>query len=497
MHWLNINSDKTHYPQTVQDACDSFQSVELATTAGSLQVIYDQRLWSRQPVSQSSSSLLVIAGWFVLNDEINNLDALNRLIDETGLASALQEITQGIFVGYHQTGADYQVFTDWFGLAAHYYYRNDEHIRVSPSASAISAAGEVDPFIDDIIQRKGHVWGKHTRYKNVFRMLPGEMLSNHLESRTYCNFKTSDVKAVSEIPNLIQKNLSIFEKQTKLVSLSAGFDSRLLALVGDASFAYTWGPENSKDIRNSKFICEKLGFDSYHFPFRRHKYTDDDVGFLRWLLDGQNKTFEPQFFRNFKAVSQKATGQFISLDGYLGDVLQRGVYLYGPKLRSEFKKLFPLLFSKDKPTKVLLERYSSLTQAQKSLLVTDSNNLLRAIQADYVDSRHHVTLFEFMFGRGFAHIYMGGIAMNGVVNVVVPAFAQPAIVKACVTAPVSDVLDYTVFKDVWKHLDSDIVRLTSEGMYSPKTPKRLIPFFNFVGRVLTNYVPKFKNYGKE
>ncbi|RUO46647.1 hypothetical protein CWE21_10860 [Pseudidiomarina aquimaris] len=498
MNWLFLNVSLEHQPEQVKELTKNFKLHQEQLCDGSkCDIIYDPRLTLGKPVAHGNRSKLLIAGWFLLEGTVNNYNRLLERIEQNGLSEALFSIEQGVFIGIFDDGVTPHVFVDWFGLSAHYLTRVGGQLQVAPSALALrSELTPINPVHLGIIEKKGHIWGHRTRYQNIERILPGHI--NSLDKqKCYIDFSRIPAVPIAEIPLHIKKTTDAFDSTSKFVSISAGFDSRLLAIIGNASRGYTWGPEQSKDIMNSGVIAKKLQLKVHHFRFKEEQPNADDDVICEWILAGQNKQLQQQFFVNYRKASQLCKPAFVALDGYLGDVLQRGVYLYGSSLRSEIKRLFPGCFTRDADIQILRERYCKLSDKELKLLEHDYTELLEKINLTGVDRANYVTAFEFMFGRGFAHIYMGGIALNSVFNVVLPGFAERRIFTACLRSPVEEVLKYQVFKNTWLLLDSDIVRLKSEGLYSPKTSQLFIPFANFIGRVITNYLPKYKNYGKE
>lgn len=497
MNWLFLNVEVSEQPASIRELItgSNFASYELSG-GNKVEVIYDTRL-NQKPIATEGKSKLIVVGWFILDGKLNDHTALLNKVQKVGLNKALFSITQGIFCGAYDDGTSVKTFVDWFGLSAHYVHRNSGILRMAPSAIALaSSEDDLDSVNWSILQKKGHIWGSRTRYNHVYRCLPGS-IHNANGYETYVDYSCIPGIPRADIAEQIRNTVDLFEHTQKFVSLSAGFDSRLLALIGDASHAYTWGPEKSKDIKNSTVIAKHLDIPAYHFRFKETPPTEDDRVVCDWLLSGQNSSHQPQFYTNYRKAANQVAPAFVSLDGYLGDVLQRGVYLYGSSVRSEIKRLVPSLFSRDTGEQILLERYGVLSPEEHEILLKDYRALLKSLQLTGVPQANGVTAFEFMFGRGFAHIYMGGVAMNGVHNVVVPGFADRRIFVTCVRTPVREVLNYTLFKQVWTFLNSDIVKLASEGLYSPKTPRILIPMMNLMGRVITNYLPMYKNYGKE
>lgn len=78
-----------------------------------------------------------------------------------------------LFVSMKQKG-EMSVFTDPFALSPHYYYIKDNKLSLSPSPCVFT--NEIDHELNDILNAQGHLFGKYTIYKNVYRTLPVMLL---------------------------------------------------------------------------------------------------------------------------------------------------------------------------------------------------------------------------------------------------------------------------------------------------------------------------------
>ncbi|HCM2158302.1 TPA: hypothetical protein N3B91_004357 [Vibrio parahaemolyticus] len=490
MNWLNINAGE--FPSYIAALSNRAEAI----MHGHVVVHYDGRLWQgNSPISEKEASTLIVSGWFIYQDERNNLDTLHADILKLGLCTVLKNIEAGVFIGWYEDKSGKQsVFNDYFGLSSHYYTTEDE-FKLSPSAQQIG--GNIDPKWQTIIQKKGHAWGCHTKYQSVSKLLPGMILDvASRETTGYVDYSKVDSISLSDIPRYLEKIAAYFQPVEKFVALSAGFDSRLLAMKGEPSSSYTWGPVNSKDVRNAAIISKQLDTQHQSFLFKQTLVKDEHVAINEWLFDGQNQAINPQFIANYEYASSLMGQAYVSLDGYLGDVLQRGVYLHYGGLEGELNKLFPWLVEKKESYQTILDnRYACLNSEERDLLHRDIG-MIQSLNL-HCDPLQNATAFEFLYGRGFTAMSCGGVVLNGLFNIVLPLFATPVVFKSCIEAEVHEVLNYRVFKDIWATENSPLSSLNSEGLYSPKTPHTLIPFLNLAGRVLTNYVPKYYNYGKE
>ncbi|CAH0534283.1 hypothetical protein VST7929_02199 [Vibrio stylophorae] len=495
MQWLRFN-DQSKLSGVVKDVIKDFSKFECVFNKCLVNMVYDQRIWDSAPYSKLHGQELVICGWFIFDGELNNLASFHKGIFNEGLKCVLQKIEYGVFIGIlKDEHGGVTIFNDWFGLSSHYYTVNGEFVSVAPSAKQLN--DEVDDKFESLLKTNGHLWGGETKYKNVKKMLPGTLMTAQGVVECYVNFSVVKKIEPENIPKYIQENMAIFKKDSKHVALSAGFDSRMIAIHSDCSASYCWGPERSKDIRNAATIARNLSLEHHAFRFKSVEIENLDCELSQWLLDGQVENINHQFGANYRYASNLLPKQFISLDGYLGDVLQRGVYLNYGGMRGELRKLMPNLLDKNEDgVSILKKRYSRISSEEFDEFLCEYILKCNALGLQF-DKLQLATIFEFIYGRGFSYISAGGIIRNGIWNVVVPVFASPVIFKACIGMNSAQLMNYKHFKRVWSQVDSKLSCLLSEGVYSPRTARFLIPWLNLFGRILTNYIPYYHNYGRE
>ncbi len=502
---MYINKNNQTIPDAILAAESLFSECSVRTSLGEVTVSYDSRLWTQQPISQGAETTLILCGWFIYKGQVNPLKQLREEIKAQGLHATLQHIEAGIFMGLYEDARGAVVFNDWFGLSAHFFRLENDRLLLSPFARSVSQQGELDAINAGYLETAAHLWGQKTIFAGVRRLLPSSLLRVHnvagafqAATEQYSDFTKVDSLPINELPSYMESTTSQFPTEHKFISLSAGFDSRMLGLTTQPSLAYTWGPERSKDVLNGGLIAKELGISWSTFGFDEHEIEALDKQLDQYLTEGQIKDHNPQFLRNYRFIAeqlkQTAASQFIVVDGYLGDGLQRGTYCYGGSLRAEIKKLLPSFFVGDSAERILSDSYrklapEALRELRKDLLSFDFRGL------NVANNCQQVTAFESMNVRNFAYVYSGGIATNSVWNVVIAPFAFPRVYKSLVEQPAKDVLTYKVFKEFWSNIHSPLKKLRSEGQYSVATPALMIPLLNFFGRLLTHFVPRFHNYG--
>lgn len=464
-----------------------------------INIYYDNQLWGRVPViNNHEDGILFVSGWFVNSDyELNNLDKLFDDIKKTSIKDVVDNLIAGVFVAGYFDGCSFNIFCDPFGLTPHFYSLNKK-VMVSPSAidhNTNSICDELSGFLAE----QGHLFGKYTKYKDIYKFIPGDVLSVEFEKVKYTNngFKINDNGySVTDIIKLSKKLISSFPEEALSTALSAGFDSRLLFMVSNTQYTYTWGQETSLDVVNGTKLALSKNIDHLSFDFRMNKIKDKTKEICDYLFDGSVISYNNQFFENYKYVEYKSKVNYIALDGYLGDVLQRGVYMNHGGKKGEFLKLFPNLSSVLLDSKKLLNyRYSKVEENKRKLVIEDFYN--KKNEYSKLDELQKVTYYEFLYGRGLRYITTASINMNGLFKTVVPVFASRYIFSVLIQQKESDTLTYKTFHKIWKSSEKLERELKSEGFYSPATTPILIPFINIYGRLVTNLHPKHLNYTKK
>lgn len=463
---------------------------------------YDFQDWNKEPFAENDTGRLYLSGWFINdNYERNNLDwLLNSLAKTEDVFSVINKIEAGVFVAIYIKQDSFYVFTDPFALSPHYYCIKDSKLFISPSPKSLSSENNVDNVMKDILQKQGHLFGSHTIYPGVKRFIPGDIIFNdgkQFENIISNGFAIAGEKyPADEILSLAKRLISSTKESLLSIAISAGFDSRLILEVSKPSYSYTWGPETSLDVINGVLLSSNQKIKHEHFRFKSNIVSSDVKHICNYLFCGSVSSYNPQFMQNYKFVSKNSVHNSIALDGYLGDVLQRGVYMSFSSWKGEILKLFPFLnrYFLDEYA-LLRSRYKKLSDTEFDYVLIDFNEKVSKIHG--IDPLQRVTYYEFLYGRGLRYITSGALVMNSVYKTVFPVFASRKIFSSLVRENADDVICYRVFHKIWSNCNSLAKKIRSEGLYSPKTKPFFIPYLNFAGRLLTNFHPKFSNYTKE
>ncbi|EJD6411269.1 hypothetical protein M0L70_RS16470 [Providencia rettgeri] len=502
MSFISMNCP---FPEKIKKEISLFKkNVTLDIEGNIVELFYSNQDWLIPPVYEDNNQIMIISGWFINSNYKRNdimwlfekIASLNK--NEILYNDISNEIISGQFlcISFNKKTKEYLFFTDPFSLTPHYYHINDT-IKISPSPSALSL--EKDDELYNILMQQGHLFGKYTAFKNVFRFIPGDIIlfkdyENHkvVSNRFNINNLHSSFNVVNEAARIIATN----KPEQQSIAISAGFDSRLLLSVSQPAFTYTWGPKSSLDVKNGEFLSKIKNIKHYSFPFKKNKIEEIDSIICQYFFEGSVKKYNTQFYTNYKYVSSLNRDAYIAIDGYLGDVLQRGVYMTFGGIKGEILKIFPSLTPcVTSPESLLRKRYRNVSTHLFSLIQKDFNEKTQALVN--ISELQKVTYYEFLFGRGLRYITTGAINMNSVFKTISPVFASRHIFCYFISKSSSELLSYKAFKQLWHDIEPVYQNMISEGYYSPNTPRILIPYCNFLGRIITAYLPQQKNYTRE
>ncbi|HHF3113784.1 TPA: hypothetical protein ACPJ1N_003379 [Vibrio diabolicus] len=506
MSHLLVNSELSFEIKSL--LCERKKNISNLDIQGlSLSFFYDPRDWENEPIIKDELSELYLSGWFTLNGKRNNIVELKFEIDQkiekmlksNEFSEISSIVDNGSFIAVYVYRGMTFIFLDPFSLSSHYYNidENKSILKLSPYPKFLECGK--DELLNDILNAQGHLFGKYTAFNNVYRLLPNDVIKIQNKKATLYSYPFLVSEPVLKPEKLAQKmsdNISLLQPKALSLALSAGFDSRLIASICEPDFTYTWGPETSLDQVVSRKIAKHKGVEHLSFRFKSNKVKKEDIKLCDDIFSGVVTKYNPQFLVNYKFVSDRSVENHIALDGYLGDVLQRGVYLYPNNMRGELLKLFPFLMSRNESCfRILRSRYKMV-----------SNKGFEEIYSDFIEKTKHltdideinkVTFYEFLYGRGIRYITTGALVMNSMFKTVVPCFVDKDIFQMSIYEDSHDVLKYKYFNKIWKNNERFYRKIISEGMYSPETSPLLIPFLNLAGRIVTNKIPRFFNYTKE
>ncbi|OQQ01858.1 hypothetical protein BK412_15970 [Vibrio campbellii] len=470
-----------------------------------IKIFYDHKEWQDEPFMHDDKSSLYIAGWFLFKGRKNDISGFKSFLDDN-IESCIKEknysvlnskVNAGVFTAIYFYENRVYIISDPFSLSSHY-YSLDYPVRLSPYPSLIGGNDYNDIF-DKILNLQGHLFGKYTAFNDVFRIIPGDVIEISNEKLLVHEHKfllEDDIVVPQDIPKEIEKLTSCWEKENLSLALSAGFDSRLIATTCKPHLTYTWGPKSSLDRRVGAKLAKNLCSKHMEFLFKANRASILEENICEQLFSGCVKAYNPQFLANYKYVNSKSSINHVALDGYLGDVLQRGVYLYPSSYKGEFLKLFPNALDKQTSTKEILRtRYKNLDESLFLILYEDF--LLKTNHLHNIEPNNKVTFYEFIYGRGLRYITTGALVMNSLFKTVVPCFAHRVIFSSLIRNETKQIANYTIFNKIWSNVEAPYCDYISEGFYSPKTNVNIIPILNLFGRICTNKIPILYNYTRE
>lgn len=488
----------------VREVCLKFKCEKQLTFLGAeVTLFYDANIWKESPVVHKDDATLIVAGWFVLRGKLNDIEVLLEIINSTSIENAQKQIEAGIFTAIYKGPKAFEVsvFQDPVSLLPHFWsLREGNTLAISPECGTMLA--HEDRAMASILRKQGHMFGEYTVDKNVRKILPFEVLcsgnSGFILKKNKKAFKdyvfAEEVSGYNHLPSAdILNEIGC----TTACSLSAGFDSRLIFSHYNPDFVYTWGPKHSQDVLVAQKICDSYNKSHIVFDFNKATVTKSLEDLCSYIFHGSVDSPNPQFLANYLYAREKSQGAAFVFDGYLGDVLQRGTYVSFKGFFGEIYKLFPKLYDiiKISDYSILKNRYKKLNDREFEVVFKDYKEKTSLI-AEFSDYTK-VTFYEFFYGRGARYISTGGIVMNSLCfNVCVP-FSSRSSLNYFFARPFTEAVEYRTFKEVWKRAPNNIVKeLKSEGGYSARSPRLLIPFMNFFGRLNTNCNPTKKNYSR-
>ena len=169
-----------------------------------------------------------------------------------------------------------------------FYCQKDDYFAVTDSPDEF-AADNIPLMIDEnnatILSYSGFVTGNKTLLKNIFQIVAGEAIffeNNVIRREFHTQFLTNHLFSCSreELKDKLKNALfrtgehlvKILDNRPAFISLSSGFDSRVLAYLLKKNeyknvTCYTYGPADSPEIKNARLVAEKLGYDWYFIDY--------------------------------------------------------------------------------------------------------------------------------------------------------------------------------------------------------------------------------------
>ncbi len=158
----------------------------------------------------------------------------------------------------------------------------------------------------------GYVSGSETLIDNIYQTQAGECIlldENKISSKKYYSYINNNVKVndldyyKNKFQNVLEKTFLKLIESTKnrflIIPLSGGLDSRLIASYlkkcgVDDVICYTYGLQNSKEAKISKYIANDLGYDWHFINYGKKKWK-------KWYTDPRMKEYQ-LFSGNFSSL---------------------------------------------------------------------------------------------------------------------------------------------------------------------------------------------------
>ena len=444
-----------------------------------------------------SSKNLHVVGWFIYLGKLNNIKELEKDLEVLGL-QAIKNIEFGVYSGVFTLNGERYFFQDNMGLNFHYLYKQGRQLIVSAALQTIKNNVELitSKVHDSILQKRGYLFGTYTKYQDVICIPPGGIVSlssGEIVSRKRLGELAKYTQnSLEKIPSKIKSLIDVLPKQKRSLALSGGFDSRLILSQSNMQDGYCYGPEDSSDRPIARQF--KSNFNHfYEFEFDEKTVTSNEVDVFNFLVESPSTYNNPHFIHAYHTAYELTKNTDFFFDGYLGDVFQRGTYLYFPGLLGEIYRFFPSLYKicPISAQNLLKKRYSNLNNEEFTALHQDFEYETANLN---VSDYNKVVLYESYLARGRRYISRGALTINGCFKEVVPVFMSPELQSAFAQQDYCDAVAFKSIKKIWQGVDGYYKAKKFENGYSLKTPSFMMPKLALFYRLLINFVPGFKSY---
>ncbi|WP_462146577.1 hypothetical protein [Pseudoalteromonas gelatinilytica] len=256
---------------------------------------------------------------------------------------------------------------------------------------------------------------------------------------------------------------------------------------------FCYGPENSADRPIARKFKDKFNH-FYEFEFDKTRATQKEADVQNAILESPKAYNNPQFVNAYHEASKLTKESDFFFDGFLGDIYQRGTYLYFGGILGELYRFFPSMY-KLLPLDakgLLRKRYANLSDEEFSLVY---NDFLQATNDLDVHDYNKVVIYDSFSARGRRLVTNGALKLHGCFKEIVPVFVHPELHYTFSKQNYSEAVSFKTIKKIWRDVDCEFKNRKFENGYSLKTPSFLMPKLALLYRLLIHYVPGFQNYG--
>jgi hypothetical protein len=451
-------------------------------------VDYHADAWPEGPIVNDRDGRLFAAasGWMSFRGEIGALAAFARAFaaahghahahgpgaaigtpatdSMATIESVLAEVDAGAFVILLAAGDDAFIITDPFGLHPHY-FADDPFARIAPSPHFLKEGRAIVPEHATILRAKNHLFGNLTIYEGIERLEPGVAIARAPSTRDSRYFRYESARSdVRELAPTMRRALAFLAGRRTIVPLSGGLDSRLLAHSGDFDYGYTFGPAATGDRPIARRFASRFReYAEFSLLDLTYPSAHREAGAI--IFDGVCEKPFLEILSVYRSLHERWGGGCFFLDGYLGDVLQRGTYLtYGGVLGS-MAKLLPWITLRNLDGIELLRRRHAAIPPGAFRIVADLYE--RTVGEMDLDEAHRVLLFEILYGRGARYSINGGTVLSGQYWTPVQAFFLPQVFRLLFGQRMEDALFYRTVRAAWSAVPREVTDVPTYSGFRP------------------------------
>ncbi|MDP7494735.1 MAG: hypothetical protein QGG26_17345 [Candidatus Undinarchaeales archaeon] len=423
--------------------------------------------WPDGPIREDAASdtFAAACGWFVFRDKLGDLagfaSAFREARERGRELEILADVRAGEFLMLLAIGDERFVITDPFGLRPHFTMDGDPCRCLAPSPWFIKGDRKTDPIAASMLRERHYLYGTMTAYDGVERVEPGSVIGR-AGARSYFDYGAPGAP-LSGLADAIGGELAAFGERKHILPLSGGLDSRLLLATGDVHYAYTFGPRDTGDRPVARRFAH-LVQDHWEFSLLDLTYPKRSREAGTRLLDGICDDPFYELLPINERLFRRGGEACITLDGFCGDVLQRGTYMtYGGVIGS-LAKLLPWLTTRDfDPLTVLRRRNAALSDEQFEVV---ARIFREKMGRPGLDGPQRLTLFELMYGRGVSYIFWGGLVADQFYTNV-RAFFLPAAFRTLFSADLAAAAHYRNLRPIWSALPRELTDVATYSGFKP------------------------------
>ncbi len=307
-----------------------------------------------------------------------------------------------------------------------FYLREGKHWIISDDAyhlAGLQSVPQLNPSACKEFLATGYVTGNETLIKGIRQVQAGEILNlgnRDIRQKFYFSFHTPGVleydynerreKSIKLFDNAFEKFISSLNGRTVLVSLSGGYDSRLIAVMLKKYnyhnvICMTYGRENNPDMLLATKVAEKLDFRLLKIIYDENMirgFPDNDfVEFYRYSSNLTSMFFLQDYFaaRHIKEKALIPDDTVVAL-GHSGDFLggsqlnKHGNVFSEESYRELANRIFFTKYIYKRPHGSLKEKIIQRIEKSLQEKYTDDNSLAYSIHEDW-DFKEKLAKFNF------------------------------------------------------------------------------------------------------